>query len=41
MRGYEQAAIEQVEKPRVRLAPAEDFAHTLRTRLAHDATVHP
>ncbi|GAA1411984.1 MerR family transcriptional regulator [Kitasatospora putterlickiae] len=38
VRGYEQAATEQVEKLRVQLARAEDFARTLRARLEHDAT---
>ncbi|MFC8425767.1 MerR family transcriptional regulator [Streptomyces sp. NPDC057236] len=33
VRGYEQAAGEQVAKLRVQLARAEDFAATLRTRL--------
>ncbi|MGQ4379008.1 MerR family transcriptional regulator [Streptomyces sp. SAS_267] len=33
VRGYEQAATEQVEKLRVQLARAEDFAATLRGRL--------
>ncbi|MDT9686224.1 MerR family transcriptional regulator [Streptomyces sp. TRM76323] len=33
VRGYEQAAAEQVEKLRVQLSRAEDFAATLRARL--------
>ena len=33
VREYEQAATEQVDKLRVQLARAEDFAATLRTRL--------
>ncbi|MFD6555183.1 MerR family transcriptional regulator [Streptomyces sp. NPDC058398] len=33
VRGYEKAATEQVEKLRVQLARAEDFAATLGTRL--------
>ncbi|MEU9356956.1 MerR family transcriptional regulator [Streptomyces sp. NPDC048301] len=33
IRGYERAASEQVEKVRVQLARAEEFALTLRTRL--------
>ncbi|WP_176953674.1 MerR family transcriptional regulator [Streptomyces indicus] len=33
VRTYEQSATEQVEKLRVQLARAEDFAATLRTRL--------
>ncbi len=33
IRGYEQAATEQVGKLRVQLARAEEFAQTLRTRL--------
>ncbi|GAA0448142.1 hypothetical protein GCM10010361_10070 [Streptomyces olivaceiscleroticus] len=36
VRGYERAAAERVEKLRVRLARAEDFAATLRTRLGQD-----
>jgi DNA-binding transcriptional MerR regulator len=36
VRGYEQAAAEQIEKLRVQLSRAEDFALTLRTRLARD-----
>ncbi|GLW59111.1 MerR family transcriptional regulator [Kitasatospora phosalacinea] len=41
VRGYEQAATEQVEKLRVQLARAEDFARTLRTRLERDTAVRP
>ena len=37
VRGYEQAAAEQVEKLRVQLARAEDFAATLRGRLPESA----
>ena len=37
VRTYEQAATEQVNKLRVQLSRAEDFAETLRTRL-HQAT---
>jgi DNA-binding transcriptional MerR regulator len=33
VRGYERAAVEQVEKLRVQLSRAEDFAATLRQRL--------
>ncbi|MGW4807788.1 MerR family transcriptional regulator [Kitasatospora sp. NPDC004272] len=33
VRTYERAAAEQVDRLRVQLARAEDFAHTLRTRL--------
>ena len=33
VRAYEQAATEQVDKLRVQLSRAEDFAATLRTRL--------
>ncbi|WP_174569487.1 MerR family transcriptional regulator [Streptomyces qaidamensis] len=33
IRGYEQTAIEQIDKLRVQLSRAEDFATTLRTRL--------
>ncbi len=36
VRGYERAAAEQVEKLRVQLARAEDFAATLRARLDQD-----
>lgn len=35
VRAYEQAATEQVDKLRVQLARAEDFAATLRGRLHH------
>ncbi|MBT2450420.1 MerR family transcriptional regulator [Streptomyces sp. ISL-43] len=37
VREYEQAATEQVDKLRVQLARAEDFAGTLRTRLHQTA----
>lgn len=37
VREYEQAATEQVDKLRVQLARAEDFAETLRTRLHQSA----
>ncbi|MEV2195129.1 MerR family transcriptional regulator [Streptomyces phaeochromogenes] len=37
VRVYEQAATQQVEKLRVQLARAEDFAATLRARLEHNA----
>ncbi|MFI7356542.1 MerR family transcriptional regulator [Streptomyces avidinii] len=37
VRTYEQAAAEQVEKLRVQLARAEEFATTLRTRLRQSA----
>ena len=33
VRGYEQAAADQIDKLRVQLSRAEDFAATLRTRL--------
>ena len=33
VRDYEQAATEQVDKLRIQLSRAEDFAETLRTRL--------
>ncbi len=33
VRGYEQAAAEQVDKLRLQLSRAEDFAATLRSRL--------
>ncbi|MFC9245110.1 MerR family transcriptional regulator [Streptomyces sp. NPDC057136] len=36
---YEQAATEQVDKLRVQLARAEDFAATLRTRLDQNTSV--
>lgn len=39
VRGYEQAATEQVEKLRVQLSRAEDFAATLRSRLEQAAPV--
>ncbi|MEV6261047.1 MerR family transcriptional regulator [Streptomyces sp. NPDC051784] len=38
IRAYERAASEQVEKVRVQLARAEEFALTLRTRLDRDAS---
>ncbi|WAE64255.1 MerR family transcriptional regulator [Streptomyces cavourensis] len=38
VREYEQAATEQVDKLRVQLARAEDFAATLRTRLDQNAS---
>ncbi|MFB8773394.1 MerR family transcriptional regulator [Streptomyces broussonetiae] len=41
VRGYQQAAAEQVEKLRVQLARAEDFEGTLRARLAGDAPTAP
>ncbi|MFG3408098.1 MerR family transcriptional regulator [Streptomyces sp. NPDC048142] len=37
VRVYEQAAVEQVEKLRIQLSRAEDFATTLRTRLDQNA----
>lgn len=37
VREYEQAAAEQVDKLRIQLARAEDFAETLRTRLHQPA----
>ncbi|MGW0818800.1 MerR family transcriptional regulator [Streptomyces viridiviolaceus] len=37
VRGYERAAAEQVDKLRVQLARAEDFAATLRARLERNA----
>ncbi|GAQ75139.1 MerR family transcriptional regulator [Streptomyces turgidiscabies] len=37
VRMYEQAATEQVERLRVQLARAQDFAATLNARLEHDA----
>lgn len=33
VRGYEQGAAEQVEKPRIQLVRAEEFAATLHERL--------
>ncbi|MDU0288879.1 MerR family transcriptional regulator [Saccharothrix longispora] len=36
VRRYEQAAVEQIDKLRVQLARAEDFAATLRAHLARD-----
>ncbi|MFF8196179.1 MerR family transcriptional regulator [Streptomyces bobili] len=41
VRVYEQAATEQVDKLRVQLARAEDFAATLRTRLDQNTSVAP
>ncbi|MFE9366039.1 MerR family transcriptional regulator [Streptomyces sp. NPDC006978] len=41
VRTYERAASEQVDKLRVQLSRAEDFAATLRTRLEHDASIAP
>ncbi|WP_282793092.1 MerR family transcriptional regulator [Streptomyces sp. CC224B] len=41
VREYEQSAVEQVEKLRVQLARAEDFAATLRARLPEHEPVHP
>ncbi|MEU9279708.1 MerR family transcriptional regulator [Streptomyces sp. NPDC048341] len=41
VRVYEQAATEQVDKLRVQLARAEDFAATLRTRLDQNTSVTP
>ncbi|MBW5249348.1 MerR family transcriptional regulator [Streptomyces sp. P01-B04] len=38
VRTYERSASEQVDKLRVQLSRAEDFAATLRTRLEHDAS---
>lgn len=38
VREYEQAATEQVDKLRVQLARAEDFAATLRTRLGQNTS---
>ncbi|GGS93431.1 MerR family transcriptional regulator [Streptomyces toxytricini] len=37
VRTYQEAAAEQVEKLRIQLARAEDFADTLRARLPRDA----
>jgi DNA-binding transcriptional MerR regulator len=39
VRGYEQAAAEQVDKLRVQLSRAEDFAATLRGRLDQNGSV--
>ncbi|WP_203557784.1 MerR family transcriptional regulator [Streptomyces sp. S4.7] len=39
VRTYEQAASEQVDRLRVQLSRAEDFAATLRTRLEQDASI--
>lgn len=41
VRTYERAAAEQVEKLRVQLARAEDFALTLRARLERNAPATP
>ncbi|MFI8221320.1 MerR family transcriptional regulator [Streptomyces sp. NPDC085932] len=41
VREYEQSAAEQVEKLRVQLARAEDFAATLRARLPEREPVRP
>ncbi|WP_189150993.1 MerR family transcriptional regulator [Streptomyces lacrimifluminis] len=41
VRAYEQAAAEQVDKLRVQLARAEDFAATLRARLDQNTPVAP
>ncbi|UQX04055.1 MerR family transcriptional regulator [Streptomyces sp. RerS4] len=41
VREYERAATEQVEKLRVQLSRAEDFAVTLRVRLHEKAPVRP
>jgi hypothetical protein len=41
VREYEQSAAEQVEKLRVQLARAEDFAATLRARLPEHEPAHP
>ena len=41
VRGYEQAATEQVDKLRAQLARAEDFAATLRARLEQSASGAP
>jgi DNA-binding transcriptional MerR regulator len=42
VRGYERAAVEQIDRLRVQLARAEDFATTLRARLPRDIpTGHP
>lgn len=39
VRAYERAAAEQVDKLRVQLSRAEDFAATLRSRLEQNASV--
>ncbi|MFS0695517.1 MerR family transcriptional regulator [Streptomyces nitrosporeus] len=41
VRAYERSAAEQVEKLRVQLSRAEDFAATLRARLPEDAPARP
>ncbi|PZH19106.1 MerR family transcriptional regulator [Streptomyces sp. NTH33] len=41
VRGYEQAAAEQVEKLRVQLSRAEEFAATLRARLPESEPTRP
>jgi DNA-binding transcriptional MerR regulator len=41
VRGYEQGAAEQVEKLRTQLARAEEFAATLRERLARNQVAAP
>ncbi|MEU3527816.1 MerR family transcriptional regulator [Streptomyces sp. NPDC038707] len=41
VRGYERSAAEQVEKLRVQLARAEDFAATLRARLPESEPARP
>ncbi|MEH0419958.1 MerR family transcriptional regulator [Streptomyces sp. B21-083] len=41
VRVYEQAATEQVDKLRVQLSRAEDFAATLRTRLDQNTSAAP
>lgn len=41
VRGYERTAAEQVEKLRVQLSRAEDFATTLRARLPERESAHP
>ncbi len=41
VRGYERTAAEQVEKLRVQLSRAEDFAATLRARLPESASARP
>ncbi|MBW4717255.1 MerR family transcriptional regulator [Saccharothrix obliqua] len=37
VRGYERVAVEQIDRLRVQLARAEDFAATLRARLPDDS----
>ncbi|MFK4101490.1 MerR family transcriptional regulator [Streptomyces sp. NPDC019531] len=41
VRGYERAALEQIDKLRVQLSRAEEFATTLRTRLEDKANRRP